>query len=257
MKSLVTIACGLAAATMAVPASAEVFDFTTSNGSADTGAVGNVRTFTVNGLSVQASAYSFNGSTVETAYLGRYDKGLGVTNSISYNSWNGYTTTDDSHTIDNSGKIDFVLLVFNQSVNVSGGVLTPFKVGNTTDNDAWIGWGNLAGAFDTTAPLNGPAVNSPIFNTLISSSNGKNVSGGTTAANPDYFTNFNTGATSANVWMVSAARDGSIDGFKLSSITATATAAVPEPATWAMMISGFGMVGYSMRRRRRVTVSFA
>jgi hypothetical protein len=27
-------------------------------------------------------------------------------------------------------------------------------------------------------------------------------------------------------------------------------AAVPEPATWAMMIMGFGVVGYAMRRRR-------
>jgi hypothetical protein len=28
--------------------------------------------------------------------------------------------------------------------------------------------------------------------------------------------------------------------------------AVPEPATWAMMITGFGMVGFAMRRRRLV-----
>ena len=36
------------------------------------------------------------------------------------------------------------------------------------------------------------------------------------------------------------------------------TAAVPEPATWAMLIAGFGMVGGAARRRRmRVTVSFA
>ncbi|MBS0504308.1 MAG: PEP-CTERM sorting domain-containing protein [Proteobacteria bacterium] len=33
--------------------------------------------------------------------------------------------------------------------------------------------------------------------------------------------------------------------------------AVPEPATWAMMIAGFGFVGAAMRRRRRtVQVSF-
>jgi hypothetical protein len=31
-----------------------------------------------------------------------------------------------------------------------------------------------------------------------------------------------------------------------------AAAAVPEPATWAMMLFGFGAVGYSMRSRRRV-----
>ena len=33
--------------------------------------------------------------------------------------------------------------------------------------------------------------------------------------------------------------------------------AVPEPATWAMMIAGFGMVGFAMRRSRKVSVSFA
>lgn len=31
---------------------------------------------------------------------------------------------------------------------------------------------------------------------------------------------------------------------------------VPEPATWAMMIAGFGAIGAAMRRRRRVRVSF-
>ena len=36
------------------------------------------------------------------------------------------------------------------------------------------------------------------------------------------------------------------------------TPAVPEPATWAMMIAGFGAVGFAMRRaRRNVRVSFA
>ena len=34
------------------------------------------------------------------------------------------------------------------------------------------------------------------------------------------------------------------------------TPAVPEPATWAMMIAGFGIVGASLRRRR-TTVTFA
>jgi hypothetical protein len=27
-------------------------------------------------------------------------------------------------------------------------------------------------------------------------------------------------------------------------------AAVPEPGTWAMMLLGFGAIGFSMRRRR-------
>ncbi|MEH3123312.1 MAG: PEPxxWA-CTERM sorting domain-containing protein [Sphingomonas phyllosphaerae] len=34
-----------------------------------------------------------------------------------------------------------------------------------------------------------------------------------------------------------------------SVVTVTPTPAVPEPATWAMMILGFGVVGYALRRR--------
>jgi hypothetical protein len=40
-------------------------------------------------------------------------------------------------------------------------------------------------------------------------------------------------------------------------VDAVSVAAVPEPATWAMMIGGFGIAGMALRRRRRVTVSFA
>jgi len=35
------------------------------------------------------------------------------------------------------------------------------------------------------------------------------------------------------------------------ALRAPAVAAVPEPATWAMMLVGFGVVGFSLRRRRR------
>ena len=50
---------------------------------------------------------------------------------------------------------------------------------------------------------------------------------------------------------------GSIEAFgplTTVSITPKAVApAVPEPATWALMIAGFGAVGYAMRRRTRVS----
>ena len=45
--------------------------------------------------------------------------------------------------------------------------------------------------------------------------------------------------------------------LQLDNINVTAIgAAVPEPATWAMMIGGFGVIGASLRRRRRA-VRFA
>jgi hypothetical protein len=33
------------------------------------------------------------------------------------------------------------------------------------------------------------------------------------------------------------------------NLSFAATSAVPEPTTWAMMLLGFGAVGYSMRQR--------
>ena len=41
-----------------------------------------------------------------------------------------------------------------------------------------------------------------------------------------------------------------LDGVKLA-------AAVPEPASWAMMIGGFGMIGAALRRSRRAQLAFA
>jgi hypothetical protein len=35
------------------------------------------------------------------------------------------------------------------------------------------------------------------------------------------------------------------------------TPAVPEPASWAMMIAGFGLAGAALRRRAKVTVTYA
>lgn len=37
-------------------------------------------------------------------------------------------------------------------------------------------------------------------------------------------------------------------------VVGTPTSAVPEPATWAMMITGFGLAGTTIRRRRRDSV---
>lgn len=45
-----------------------------------------------------------------------------------------------------------------------------------------------------------------------------------------------------------------IDGIEIPT---PGTGAVPEPSTWAMMLLGFGMIGLSLRHRRRMEGSFA
>jgi len=47
-----------------------------------------------------------------------------------------------------------------------------------------------------------------------------------------------------------------VDDFRLTA-TPAVVAAVPEPASWAMMIGGFAMVGLGLRRRRSTRVVFA
>ena len=66
---------------------------------------------------------------------------------------------------------------------------------------------------------------------------------------------FRTNATAYN----NLGTFGIIDGSTLQGLTFQPISAVPEPASWAMMILGVGAVGGALRRRSKVTtrVSFA
>lgn len=81
--------------------------------------------------------------------------------------------------------------------------------------------------------------------------------------NATSFTGFNglsaNGAWTLYVEDVFPADGGSISRGWSLDFTTDAVAAVPEPATWAMMLAGFGMVGFAARRRSSVktTVTFA
>lgn len=220
--------------------------------SASDGPDGNIRSFTAGGINVQAMAYSYDGTTLENGWLGQFSSGLGVTNNDEGNG-----TSGNSHTVDNLGQNDFVAFVFDRAVNISSAVLNPFSVsGNVLDNDAWVSFGTLNGAYNGGTPMAIP-LGSPIWSTLNTNPNAKNVVGNLGSG---YSTSLNmTGY--GNVWIIGASRagynfvDNRVDGFKIGSLSVTA--AVPEPATWAMMIVGFGMVGAAMRRRARTSVSFA
>ena len=57
------------------------------------------------------------------------------------------------------------------------------------------------------------------------------------------------GLPGSQITSVTFGNDPSINAFEVSNFTVGS--AVPEPATWAMMLIGFGGIGFSMRRRRR------
>ena len=62
-----------------------------------------------------------------------------------------------------------------------------------------------------------------------------------------------TSSTTALRFSSDPATSGNVFGPALDNVSISA--AVPEPATWAMMIAGFGFVGGSMRARRRNAAS--
>lgn len=48
---------------------------------------------------------------------------------------------------------------------------------------------------------------------------------------------------------------GQAGGYQFDNIRVESVAAIPEPGTWAMMLGGFGLVGFAARRRRGVAAA--
>ena len=74
--------------------------------------------------------------------------------------------------------------------------------------------------------------------------------GNTTSSNSNIRVNFLvTGADRTNLGRLEFTSTGK--AFEIDDV-AFATSAIPEPATWAMMITGFGLAGAAIRRRRTI-----
>ena len=73
---------------------------------------------------------------------------------------------------------------------------------------------------------------------------------------------FLAGSNTLNFAVAGVAQGSADEAFGISDLVVTGNAApgaVPEPATWAMMLLGFGLIGFAMRKRShvRTTVSYA
>lgn len=219
-----------------------VFDFTV--GSNNYVSDGNSRVYTATSsqlgtYKVRVTGWSLekvgNTTYVRDSKLMVYDGGLGV---ISGDDNGG---NSNQHTIDNEGRKDFILLQFDRNVQLTTATFNTYSVlGGTRDSDATLQYGSTSVAWNTGLNINDKNVS--VLNALFDgsySSLGPSNSNSTRNVNPDLFT--------GNLWLIGADftnSDRKIDGFKLASL-----AVVPEPATWAMMIGGFGLVGGALRRR--------
>ncbi|MEQ1883228.1 MAG: PEPxxWA-CTERM sorting domain-containing protein [Burkholderiales bacterium] len=252
-SAVCAVALSAAVAVPSVRAATYVFSLTGS--SSTNGTHANSRTFSATSggttLNMRVTGWSLTSPTslglVQDSFLGIYGAGLGVTSGDENGSGN-------THTADNQNRYDFFVLQFDQAVSLVSGTFTPYSLGGYLDTDATVGFGTTNTAWNSQPALNNKsyATLSGVFNGGFSTLTGN----GTTNTRL-----LNPAANLGNIWLVGAAfnnADRRVDSFKFSNLTVSGSSAVPEPATWAMMIFGFGMVGSAMRRRKvQTNVSFA
>ncbi len=265
MNTLLKIGYLAAALLAAAPAGATDFTFDLRNDGIGTPAVawGNAFAYKAtasNGetLDVMVSGWSrqLDGSIRQGAVASWDPNGLGL-----YQQ--GESTGGALHQIDNVNGWEFLSFQFSKAVTLTSGVFNAYNLAKTNangtpatdwrgrtvyrdyrDNDAFLGWGNAPVGWTTNLGLQ-YYDQATVFGSLSGSTN--TVSDGTAAQT------FNLTNAVGNTWLIGASINGPDalnDAFKLAGLSVSTVSPVPEPATWLMMLVGFGMVGAAARHRR-------
>lgn len=228
MKTAISLIC--AALIAATPASAKVFVFGGSSADSLT------KSFTVDGETLQVAGLSYAGSSAavdETtlftpAPIHQTETGIGVCQSGE--------SGDQCRQVDTSGVNE--ALLFAQSGALF--TLNSATLSIVDFNDSLKILGVTGGTFTDLgiAGLIVDGLTGPASVTRI---------GGNT-----YTINF--AGLGAYEGFLFFQHNDSDDGYRINSLTTTA---VPEPAAWAMMVGGFGLIGGAVRRSRRQTADAA
>lgn len=153
------------------------------------------------------------------------------------------------------------------SLTVAGNFCTfTGNISGETNTGAAASYLNAQNAYNTYAALQNPAFGAITLNFLADSDTGlgafgtftgQGLTSGTFTINPGYnITYFAVKyATIFTLYNYNGQTTFTTDGkHGLSHLVFFGSVgAVPEPATWAMMLLGFGAIGVSMRRRRKNT----
>jgi hypothetical protein len=183
---------------LATPGASSTVDF--SGSTATSGTAGNIRPYTVGGVSVNVSGFSRDKATGEwaTAFLGAYSGGLGVTDSSEGDG------SSNRHTVDNDGRDNYVLFEFSENVIIDS-VFLGYIVGDS-DLTAWIG--TIPDTFASHTILNDTVLASLGFSEV----NVSTATGTRTA-------NLNAGNVAGNVLVIAAKTGESDDKFKIEKLT--------------------------------------
>lgn len=221
-------ACVLLGATHVAHADTITWNLT---GSGSLGSDGNSRSFTSGGITVTATAWSYNGS-FQDARLGQWSTGLGVCA-----DGEGSCSTPD-HQVDNAGTDDYVLFRFSAPVDPLTVRIDPY---GTWDRDVSYFVGNVASSLDLEnkqySDLAGLGFSSIFNSNGTASSNYRDVS----ISNP-----FAVNALLFGAKYLGENDSSYTDRFKITLMTGSTS--VPEPSSMLLLALGMGVIGLvSMR----------